>query len=252
MATKKKRQKYDSNQRVDAVRRFYDARKTDPELSGRQFAESMGVDESLFSVWRVRYAHLFGGDSTLRGQLTPERREAVLEVMKKEKTFQQIAKERKMTVPTLQGWTMRYGDQLRSEMGLGPPSVEGESDASQTLASSEAPQPTAAPPLTKRGKKLGRPTNVEMDARKDAWRQQAGLTKVPPEPEGRAPFEQERQQRVFPFAAEPVTREVHPEAGSQSAADFQREITARALRERDAVLTTLEIMMREGRLPGSR
>jgi transposase-like protein len=256
MANKTRKQYLEAERKL-YVRRFYEARKTDPKLTAKAFAESNGVDKTVFATWRIRYAHLFGGDPTSRSQLSPDKREAVLEVMKKEKPMSEIAKSRGLTPSTLQGWAMRYGDRIRTEMGISEPSEPSESDTSKTLVSSGQP-PSAT--LSKYGKKMGRPTNAEMAARKNTWREQAGLAKAPAEPEGRAFLERTERQREFPFTAEPVQREEpRPEARpepapfpAQSAADFQREITARALRERDAVLTTLEIMMREGRLPGQR
>jgi transcriptional regulator with XRE-family HTH domain len=259
MANKTRKQYLEAERKL-YVRRFYEARETDPKLTARSFANTIGVNNTVLSTWLIRYSHLYGGDSRSKSHLTPDKREAVLEVMKKEKPMSEIAKSRGVTLPTLQGWAMRYGDRIRTEMGISTPSEPSESDTSKTMVSSGQP-PSAT--LSKYGKKMGRPTNAEMAARKDAWREQAGLAKAPAEPEGRAFLdrsERTERQREFPFTAEPVQREEpRPEARpepapfpAQSAADFQREITARALRERDAVLTTLEIMMREGRLPGQR
>lgn len=263
MAKTRTRTNYPEDFRIDIVRQFYDARKTDPELSGAQFAKSVSITDGLFSTWRARYGYRFG-DTSATDVLTPAQREAIMDAMKKDRPkHEETAKKHKVPVTTLLSWVSRHGDQLRAEMGLPPASEDAASaDAASEAGESQTMVSSGTARLTKRGKKIGRPSNAEMASRKSAWRAQAGLATVPPAPH------EPPERRVFlerggptlqpdlPFTADPVRREEprppepRAESGAPSPADFLRDTTARALRERDAVITTLEIMMREGRLPG--
>jgi hypothetical protein len=243
MAAKKKRRTYDPKFRVDSVRQYYAAKEKDTKLSVGAFAATLGIDDSVLAGWCTRYRHLFSTQPPRFDRLTADKREAVLEVMKKEKPRAQIAKERGTTLATLDGWAMRYGDRLRAEMGLTPAGSVAEPSAptdTKTLVSS-------GPPHTKNGKRLGRPTNAEQNEKRDAWRTAAGIVKAPADAPDRQPS--------FPFVADPVQRESpqpRTEPASTTPSEFLRTATEKALRERDAVLLTLEIMMREGRLPGAR
>lgn len=178
-----------------------------------EVARQLGVHEGNLRVWLNEYGKAYGwtGSAKARPQSTPA-----------------APRDKRKGAPPQPSasWLRKNGSQLRLSMGLSeqPEAVEvesteyGDQDDDQKDEGNET--------------LLSRPEPPRSELKGEA------IVKAPASRPRREPLYTER------FEAEPV----RPEPEPTPASELSGKLLSDALRERDAVLTTFEILLREGRL----
>ena len=232
----------------EAARLTMLALREDPEFKLSAHARSLGINESLLRLWLDSYAKPFGwGGSTRSYDRNKPAPAALLVPVTGAAPISAVtpapASETPAAVPPVSAWAAKFGDELRATMG-----VDNDGEAAASEASSQT-MVSSGPPRGKPGRKSNAERAAPAQQQAQIAPYQPRRVQLHPPPEG----EQPGLPFGAPYRAEPVRREEPaPLPSTQSPGSFMAQATAEALRERDAVLTTLKILMRDGGLPGAR
>lgn len=205
---------------------YMEAKRKDPRLTMKTYSNRIGIHDTQIQHWARQYGPEFGWSGFNRDAIPPSTEatpspEAAAPSSEGDGVF--LPSKSTRGLPVMSGeWEKKNAERLRAALGLPENSEDSDAQNGNTLVSSGP-----------RGK-LGRPSNADKAARVKSAR--AALTTREPDAE--------QPQLPFTYRAEPVRREEPPAPN-----EFMRRALERSLKERDALLTTLEIMFREGRMP---
>jgi len=243
-ARKKLRINRTVEEKTAIVRKILDSLRADPKKPLTAIGDELGIWETVLRSWLNHYGEPYGWTGNMRTFISSIRQNPTPSAAPSPEPSD--AAPPKMAPPA-SAWAEKFGSELLEAMGVEPEGQSTDASSQQTLVSSGEPP----------RRKPGRPTDAERALRKEreaAERELArsghGLSRYEPRRVTVTPPEESERQPELPFRAGPVQREPEPAPPQQSG--FMDKVTAEALRERDAVLTTLKILMRDGGLPGPR
>jgi hypothetical protein len=208
MAKKKTRRRFTDDEKKALARRMMEAMRAGQTF--KEAADALEIEGTQARVYLDRFGKEFGW--------TGSAKEVAKEVAPEKRSPTTVRRAPADAPKADDAWARQLSAQLG--LGLSGESEEPESTDGDTLMS--RPEPPAS--------------------------EMGGLVihRPPPERETRRYRRREREEPLY--EAEPVREEPPPSPPPSSAALIEGELLKQALREKDAVLTTLEILLREGRI----